>query len=392
MKKFALFLAILAVPAIALISCSKNSPTAPSLAPDQGKMMFALDAADNIATGQVTITKGALTHVLPITITDHSGTVTFAGIQVGHWNILVQLFDADGVEIYTGTGEAIVTKDATTTVTIRVEHNTGTLIINVEVPASYQIVFASDRLPTGSEIFTIDSNGNNLVRLTNMPNSPKHSANNFRGGNIFVFCDRNTSDFWEAWQMNLDGSNCHDVSQRWAERPRWSWDGSKIAAYHNSGTYNVFVINPDGSNFVELTDNSHYDSSPCWTPDNRILWGHSGAIFIMNADGSNKQAITDYSMNAVPSDCSYDYKILFYSDMDGDSEIYSINIDGTGLIQLTDNNSEDLEAHYSADCQKIVFYSNRDGNWEIYIMSPDGSGQTNITNNPASDHAGYFVF
>ena len=134
MKKIALFLAILAVPAITLMSCSKNSPTAPSLAPDQGKMMFALDAADNIATGQVTVTKGALTHVLPITITDHSGTVTFAGIQVGHWNILVQLFDVDGAEIYTGTGEAIVTKNATTTVTIRVEHNTGTLIINVEVP------------------------------------------------------------------------------------------------------------------------------------------------------------------------------------------------------------------------------------------------------------------
>ena len=134
MKKFALLLAVLAVPTIALISCSKNSPTAPSLAPDQGKMMFALDAADNIATGQVTVTKGALTHVLPITITDHSGTVTFAGIQVGHWDILVQLYDEGGAEIYTGTGEAIVTKDETTTVTIRVEHNTGTLIINVEVP------------------------------------------------------------------------------------------------------------------------------------------------------------------------------------------------------------------------------------------------------------------
>ena len=134
MKRLALLLAILAVPTIMLISCSKNSPTAPSLAPDQGKMMFALDAADNIATGQVTVTKGALTHVLPITITDHSGTVTFAGIQVGHWDILVQLYDEGGAEIYTGIGEAIVVKGETTTVTIRVEHNTGTLIINVEVP------------------------------------------------------------------------------------------------------------------------------------------------------------------------------------------------------------------------------------------------------------------
>ncbi|MFZ3386528.1 MAG: hypothetical protein WA120_05070, partial [Candidatus Hydromicrobium sp.] len=34
---------------------------------------------------------------------------------------------------------------------------------------------------------------------------------------------------------------------------------------------------------------------------------------------------------------------------------------------------------------KIAFQSNRDGNFEIYIMNVDGSGQVNLTNNPAED-------
>src|SRR5665647_290959 len=34
---------------------------------------------------------------------------------------------------------------------------------------------------------------------------------------------------------------------------------------------------------------------------------------------------------------------------------------------------------------RITFASSRDGNFEIYIMNADGSGQVNITNNPAFD-------
>ncbi|MBA7508713.1 hypothetical protein ES705_00645 [subsurface metagenome] len=34
---------------------------------------------------------------------------------------------------------------------------------------------------------------------------------------------------------------------------------------------------------------------------------------------------------------------------------------------------------------KIAFMSDRDGNWEIYIMNIDGSGQINLTNDPARD-------
>jgi len=36
---------------------------------------------------------------------------------------------------------------------------------------------------------------------------------------------------------------------------------------------------------------------------------------------------------------------------------------------------------------RIAFFSDRDGNFEIYVMNADGSNQTNLTNNSA--YGGY---
>jgi uncharacterized protein YcfL len=135
MKKAVLALITIFIATLMVAGCAKHNPVAPSQAPSQGKMSFTLDAADNVVSGKVTITKGAITEVMPIEITNHEGTVSFNSIQVGTWQIRVQLFDANGTELYTGTGSGLVTLNATTIVTIRVNHNTGTLQISVLVPS-----------------------------------------------------------------------------------------------------------------------------------------------------------------------------------------------------------------------------------------------------------------
>ncbi|HEX5849244.1 MAG TPA: CSLREA domain-containing protein [Rubrobacter sp.] len=68
-----------------------------------------------------------------------------------------------------------------------------------------------------------------------------------------------------------------------------------------------------------------------------------------------------------------------------DSEIFTMNPDGTGLKQLTKNNLNDFAASYSADGKKIVFQSDRTGNFEVFVMNADGTAQTNLTKNPATD-------
>ncbi|MBI3460336.1 PD40 domain-containing protein, partial [Candidatus Acetothermia bacterium] len=78
-------------------------------------------------------------------------------------------------------------------------------------------------------------------------------------------------------------------------------------------------------------------------------------------------------------------KIAFASNRDGNQEIYLMNADGTGSVNLTQNKAEDFLPAWSPDGSKIAFVSTRDQNDEIYVMNANGSGQTRLTNNPASD-------
>jgi WD40 repeat protein len=78
-------------------------------------------------------------------------------------------------------------------------------------------------------------------------------------------------------------------------------------------------------------------------------------------------------------------QLAFTSDRDGNSEIYVMNADGTGLINLTNNPAFDGYPAWSPDGSKIAFDTNRDGNREVYVMSADGTGPINVTKSPAFD-------
>ena len=83
-------------------------------------------------------------------------------------------------------------------------------------------------------------------------------------------------------------------------QPAWSPDGTKIAYVSTGRTgYEIFVMNADGSNPVQLTNNGD-DEQPAWSPDGTKIafWSdryvadfgqHDREIYTMNAtDGSNQ--------------------------------------------------------------------------------------------------------
>lgn len=102
-----------------------------------------------------------------------------------------------------------------------------------------------------------------------------------------------------------------------------------------------------------------------------------GGIWLMNADGSGQTRILDFGTQP---DLSRDgTKIVFTSNRDGDDEIYVVNVDGTGLVQLTTNSFADNWPSWSPGGTKIAFTTDRDGNSEIYSMNADGSAVVNLT-------------
>ncbi len=65
-------------------------------------------------------------------------------------------------------------------------------------------------------------------------------------------------------------------------------------------------------------------------------------------------------------------KIAFNSYRDGNGEVYIMNVDGSGQINLTDNPADDKNPSWSPDGRKITFQSNRDGGFKIYVINIDG--------------------
>ncbi|WP_445664885.1 IPT/TIG domain-containing protein [Fodinibius sp. AD559] len=154
--------------------------------------------------------------------------------------------------------------------------------------------------------------------------------------------------------------------------------------------FEIFIMNPDGSNEQQLTDNSVYDGHPVISHDGTKIAFYSerinsdGDLFIMNTDGSNIQRLTTDAAND-PSYYSWspdDSQIVFRDIRDGDTEIYTINADGTGLNQLTDNTSDDNVASWSPSGNTIAFvrrYGSSNSKYNIFTIDPDGSNETQVT-------------
>jgi TolB protein len=80
--------------------------------------------------------------------------------------------------------------------------------------------------------------------------------------------------------------------------------------------------------------------------------------------------------------------IAFVSERDGNAEIYTINVDGTGLRRLTNDAGKDVNPAWSPDGRLIAFSSDRDGSMKLYVMNADGSNVVRKTSG-AGDNAAW---
>ena len=173
---------------------------------------------------------------------------------------------------------------------------------------------------------------------------------------------------------------------------------------HRDGNWEIYVMDADGANPRNLTNNPDDDMSPSWSPDGRrIAFVFDGKdrdgnrqIYVMDADGSNQRNLSKNGFDEWGPSWSPDGKwIAFVSDRRGhfdpfDMEIYVMDADGGNRRNLSNHPDNDTHPSWSPDGKRIAFISDRKGdvvNFDIYVMDADGGNQRSLTRNRHDDRS-----
>ena len=165
----------------------------------------------------------------------------------------------------------------------------------------------------------------------------------------------------------------------------------------------IYVMNEDGSDQRLLVNLPRGAAFPSLSHTGNELCFHSQTmprrdIYVVNMDGTGLTNLT--SPTQVPGQlgtvgdnlrCDWSPKagaIAFASNRhdpagtlpaDRNDEIYTMNTDGSGVVRLTEQSGSDANPVWSPKGDKIAFESNRSGRPEIWVMNADGSDPVRLT-------------
>ena len=162
----------------------------------------------------------------------------------------------------------------------------------------------------------------------------------------------------------------------------------RIAFSSDSGVEqldDIYVMNADGSDVVQLTDNDSNDGFPTWSPD--------GTRIAFNSDRGRDDYGSGDENDYLPAWSPDGTRIAFHSDRGrgaGLFDTFVMDADGSDVVRIThgSGDEESWGPAWSPDGTRIAFYSNRDrgDGFDIYVMDADGSNVVRLTHGSGYEH------
>jgi Tol biopolymer transport system component/DNA-binding winged helix-turn-helix (wHTH) protein len=156
--------------------------------------------------------------------------------------------------------------------------------------------------------------------------------------------------------------------------------GLLIAASRTStGRYRIWLISPDGKAAPLTNDSESYWGLSLDKSASRLISIQIREDYRLQIFETENPLQSRSLAEATRAAFAPNGKILFGSMMSGNYEIWSVNRDGGGQRQLTNNPADENEPMASSADNSIFFVSNRTGEMQIWKMDADGGNQRQIT-------------
>jgi len=246
------------------------------------------------------------------------------------------------------------------------------------------IAFQSDR-DGFTEIYTMNPDGSQQTRVTQdelVNVSPSFAPD----GQTIAFV-QSSEEANDIFVVGADGSEETNLTETGFETgPAWSPDASRIAFLSDPG--GLAVMNADGSD-LRFVFHGSVAGRPAWSPDGLSLAVESdSAILAMGANGENVTTIVEAEAHN-PAFSPVDGTRLAFdspSQPDGPGIFIRVTTDeGSSLTRLT--MGDDHAPTWSPDGSQVAFSRGAEDSAEqdIFVVNVDGSGLTQLTTDPAAD-------